>query len=128
MIVITGENSFALNRELKKLTDAYAAKHGDLELERIDGETASYDRVQGALTSAPFLASGKMVVIRNLGSNKQAAERIEQLFDSLPESTEVVMVEPKFDKRTAYYKFLKKHSDFREFPELDAPGLARWLA
>lgn len=128
MIVITGENSFALNRELNKLTGAYVAKHGDLELERIDGETAGYDRVREALTSIPFLAPGKMVIIRNLGANKQAAERVEQLFDSLPETTEVVMVEPKFDKRTAYYKFLKKHADFREFPELDPPGLARWLA
>ncbi len=45
----------------------------------------------------------------------------------IPETTDVVMVEPKFDKRLNYYKFLKKHADFREFTEPDAAGLARWL-
>ncbi len=128
MIVLTGENSFALKRELQKLTSAYAARHGDLELERIDGETADPSRVREALTSVSFLAPEKMVVIRSLGANKQASEQAEQLFDGMSDTTEVIIVEPKFDKRTAYYKFLKKHADFREFPELDPQGLARWLA
>ena len=128
MIVLTGENSFALKRELHKLTSAYAARHGDLELERIDGETADPSRVREALTSVSFLAPEKMVVIRSLGANKQASEQAEQLFDGMSDTTEVIIVEPKFDKRTAYYKFLKKHADFREFPELDPQGLARWLA
>ena len=37
------------------------------------------------------------------------------------------MVEPKLDKRLAYYKFLKKKTDFREYPELDMNGMAQWL-
>ena len=127
VIVLTGENGFALDRELKKLTDVYLKENGDLSLEKIDGETAEPARIREALISAPFLAPGKLVVIRNLGANKQASEQIEQLFDDLPDTTEVIMVESKFDKRTAYYKFLKKHADLREFPELDPSGLANWL-
>jgi len=29
-------------------------------------------------------------------------------------------------KRTAYYKYLKKHTAFEEFAELDEQGLAAW--
>lgn len=128
MIVITGDNAFAVDRELKRLTDAYLEEHGGLGLERIDGETVDPARIREALTSIPFLAGAKLVVIRNLGANRQASEQVEQLFDDLPETTEVVLVEDKFDKRTAYYKFMKKHADFREFPALDRDGLASWLA
>lgn len=128
MIVLTGENGFALERELTKLTDAYLKENGGLGLERIDGETAEPDRIREALSAVSFLAPDKLVVIRGLGANKQASGQIEQLFDDLPETTQVVLVEPRFDKRSAYYKFMKKHADLREFPELDRPGLARWLA
>ena len=40
----------------------------------------------------------------------------------------MLLVEPKLDKRTAYYKFLKKQLGYTEYPELDTPQLAKWLA
>lgn len=126
MIVITGDNGFAVEQELRRLTDAYIAEYGDLGLERIDGE-AGPDRIREALTGAPLLAARKLVVLRGPGANKEVAEQAEQLFGEVPESTDLIIVEPKFDKRLNYYKFLKKQADFREFPELDMAGLARWL-
>lgn len=128
MIVLTGENSFAVDRELEKLVAAFVAEHGDLSLERLDGNEAGSDRIREALAGAPFLASRKLVVLKNPGADKAVQEQTEQLFGEVPETTELIIVEPKFDKRLGYYKFLKKAADFREFPELDAPGLARWLA
>jgi DNA polymerase-3 subunit delta len=128
MVTLTGENSFALQQESRLLVDAFIAEHGDLALERLDGETVDADRISEALTSQPFLATRKMVVLRGLGTNKQLYERAEQLFNDISETTDVIIVEPKLDKRLSYYKFLKKQTDFREFPELDPQGLARWLA
>lgn len=127
LMVLTGDNGFALQSELDKLVNAYETVHGDLGLERIDAETADLGRILEAVTGQPLLASRKMVVLRGLGANKDAAERIEQLFGDVPETTDVIIVEPKFDKRLNLYKFLKKQADFREFPELDAAGLSRWL-
>jgi len=126
MVTLTGENSFALRQELRRLIDAFVAGHGDLALERVDGESDPA-RIREALTGLPFLATRKMVVLRDLSTNKQLAGQIEQLFNDLPDTTDVIIVEPKLDKRLAYYKFLKKETDFREFPELDQQGLARWL-
>lgn len=125
--VLTGDNGFALKRELDKLVSGYVSKHGELGLERIDGREVDLSDVQEALTSTPLLASRKMVVLKDLGANKAAVGQVEQLFDDIPETTDAVVVEPKFDKRLNYYKFLKKHADFREFNEPDAAGLARWL-
>ena len=38
VITITGENSFALGHELKRLVSSFVAEHGDMALERLDGE------------------------------------------------------------------------------------------
>ncbi len=127
VITLNGENTFGLQDELHKLVAAFEQEHGDLALERIDCEESEFDQIQAALTSLPFLASKKMVVLRSPSTNKQFVEQAEQLLHDVPETTDVILIESKLDKRQAYYKFLKKETDFREFPELDLNGLANWL-
>jgi DNA polymerase-3 subunit delta len=127
IITLAGKNGFALKSDLDKLVTTFVNKHGELALERVDGEEADFAKIQEALTGLPFLAAKKMVLLRAPGKNKQFVERFEQLLSDLPDSTEVIIVEPKLDKRLAYYKYLKKNTDFRDFVELDQPGLSRWL-
>lgn len=124
---LAGENSFGLSSALRELIRQFVERHGDMALEQLDGETADFARMQEALTSAPFLADKKLVVLRTPGANKQFTEHVENLLNDVPESTDVVIVEPKLDKRLAYYKFLKKQTAFREFPDLDERSLAAWL-
>lgn len=127
IVCVTGANAFGRQQELSKLTGGFVAEHGDVALERLDGEDASFERMREALTSLPFLANKKMVVLRSPGANKQFAEQAEALLTDVPETTDVLIVEPKLDKRLSYYKTLKKLTEFKEFPELDANGLAQWL-
>lgn len=116
-----------LHAELDTLVRQFLDEHGDMALERLDGEEATYERLQEALQSLPFLASKKMVILRAGSANKQFVERAESLLKELPESTDLILLEPKLDKRSSYYKLVKKVTDFKEFPELDRAALARWL-
>lgn len=116
-----------LQAELKRLVDGFLAEHGDMGLERLDGEEAEYDRMREALESMPFLAAKKLVILRTPSANKQFTEKAADLLAGVPDSIDVVIVEPKLDKRSSYYKLLKKVTDFKEFPELDENALARWL-
>ena len=127
VITLTGPNSFMLQQELRRTVDGFIREHGNMGLERLDGEEAEYDRIREALESLPFLAAKKLVVIRSGSANKQFAEQAERLLEGLPETTDVLLVEPKLDKRGGYYKLLKKKTEFREFPDLDGTGLSRWL-
>ncbi len=127
IITLTGENTFGLQRELDKAVKDFIKQHGDLALERLDGEEVELAKIREAATSLPFLASKKLVVLRAPGANKQFAEQAEQILEDIPETNEIILVEPKLDKRTAYYKYLKNDTDFREFPEMDQHGLANWL-
>lgn len=127
IITLTGENSFLLQRELRSLIEAFVREHGDLALEKHDGEEASFEVLQESLQSLPFLASKKMVVLRSVSMNKQFTERAESLLTELPESTELIIVEPKLDKRSSYYKFLKKSTDYHEFVAPDSRVLTKFV-
>ena len=116
-----------LKAELKRLVDLFVGEFSDLGLDRIDGEESEYDRIRESLESLPFLASKKLVVLRSPSANKEFIEKIEQLLGALTETTDVIIHEPKLDKRSSYYKYLKKNTEFREFNELDNYGLAKWL-
>ncbi len=124
---LSGENSYGLQRELRAIADAFVDEHGDLALERIDGQEVSFDRIREAITSLPFLASKKMVVLRAPGANKEFVEKFEEVLSDIPETTDLIIVEPKLDKRLSYYKFLKKQTDFHDFTPMDADSLSRWL-
>jgi len=128
IITLTGSNDFARTQTLRQLIDEFVAVHGDMALEKLDGEEAAFARLQESLQSLPFLAARKLVVLRAPSANKQFTEAAEMLFKDLPETTDLLIVEPKLDKRLSYYKLLKKATDFREFAELDANGLAKWAA
>lgn len=123
---ITGENDVLRQQALQHIVQAFIAKHGDMGLERLDGEEASYDRMHEAAASLPFLAARKLVVLRAPGANKDFQQKFEDFAADIPETNDVVIVEPKLDKRLGYYKQLKTHTDFQDFPVLDAASLARY--
>ena len=125
--VLSGSNAFGLQHDLRKITNKFVAEQGELALERVDGEEVTYERIAEALISLPFLASKKMVLLRAPSAQKKFVEQAELLLSDLPETNDVIIVEPKLDKRLAYYKFLKKNTDFTEYSQPDENGLAAWL-
>lgn len=126
IITITGPNEHLARQELQGLIDAFLLEHGDMALERFDGDETSTERIRESLQSVPFLSSRKMVVLRNPSRQKTFSEQIDGVLEGVFENTDVIFQEAKLDKRSSYYKTLKKRTDFREFGELDANALATW--
>lgn len=126
VVTITGANDFARKQELDSLVRDFLLTHDDMAIERLDGEDASADRMQEAMSSLPFLTERKMVILREPGKQKAFAENIDNILKEVADTTDAVIYEPKLDKRQGYYKTLKKQTDFREFGELDANGLIKW--
>jgi DNA polymerase-3 subunit delta len=116
-----------LQRELRQLIDAFVAEYTDMGLEKFDGEELDPKRLPSILQSLPFLASKRMVVLREPSAQKVVAEQLEKLLDDVPESTELLIVEPALDKRTSYYKALQKKTTLKSFDPQDERALANWL-
>ena len=125
---LTGENDFLRLFHLRQIIDEFVAEFTDMAVERLDGEETSYDRMHEAAQSLPFLVPRKLVVLRSPGANKEFIEKFDAFLDDIAETNDIVIIEPKLDKRLTYFKSLKKNTDFKEFHSLDANGLARFLA
>jgi DNA polymerase-3 subunit delta len=126
VVTLTGINDFARLSELKRLTLAFIAAHGDYAVERYDADEDSAARMRESVSSMPFLTERKLVLLQEPGKQKAWAEHIADTLKDVADSTDLIIIEPKLDKRLIYYKTLKKDTDFKEFSELDTNGLARW--
>lgn len=125
-VTLTGANDHLRKQALTQRIAAFVAEHDDMAVERLDGEEASIDRMREAVQSMPFLSSRKLVVLREPGKQKPFAEAIADILAATADTTDLVIYEPKLDKRSSYYKTLKKETDFQDFAALDSGGLARW--
>lgn len=126
IVTLTGENDAARSAELTRIADAFMSQFGDMAVERIDGAEVTYDAIIAAVESLAFLVERKLVILRTPSENKEFTEKFEEFSGHIADTTEVVLIEPKLDKRLSYYKLLKKNTDFRDYALLDAFGLARF--
>lgn len=124
---LTGSNTFLLKQELVKLRTSFVDEHGDFDLEHVDAERLSVHDLAAKLSSLPFFSKKKCLIIDRPSADNSLAEALPELTDTVSDSVDVILIEPSLDKRTRYYKYLKKHTDFREFSDLDEVALTRWL-
>lgn len=126
--VLTGPNDYMLQEYIRELTAAFVAEHGDFGIENIEAGNIEFGRLLEVVSSMPFLSNRRMVIVRDLNANKSLQENIEQFINAISETTDVVLIETKFDKRLTLYKTLKKHTDFYEFTELNEHEIAKWVS
>lgn len=127
IITLTGTNDYMLQQELRQLRQAFIDEYTDMGLENYDGQDIDPKQLSSILQALPFLVAKRCIIFRQPSAQKAVQEALEQLLETVAETTELIIVEPKLDKRTSYYKTLQKQTDFREFRELDERGLAQWL-
>jgi DNA polymerase-3 subunit delta len=126
-ISLVGSNEFMLRQHLLKLTNDFSEKNGPFAVEHIDCEETSFEHLQDSLLSPTFLSPKKLLILHRPSKLQNQSEQLEELLSQAPESTEVILVDPSIDKRTALYKLLKNKTDFQEFVPLSTAQLVNWL-
>jgi len=100
--LLTGENTFEIERQLKKLVAGY-----DGDVERIDGEELSIDRLPDLLSGITLFSSQRLVVIKSASGNKSLWATLSEWLEKGVDN-DLVLVETHPDKRTKTYKWLEK--------------------
>ncbi len=124
---VTGTNAYLVRQELARLTGDFVGRYGDLGLERFECDSLDPASLPAILQSLPFLAEKRLVVLHNPTAQKAVVEQVEKLLADIPETTDLIIVEPTLDKRTSFYKALKKDTEFKSFDSLDERNLVKWL-
>jgi DNA polymerase-3 subunit delta len=126
IVTLTGANDHLRKQELSTRIAAFVSDYDAMAVERFDGEDTAAPRMREALQSMPFLSERKLVVLREPSKQKAFVEAISDILTEVSDATDLIIYEPKLDKRGTYYKTLKKSTDFQEFNALDAGALGRW--
>jgi DNA polymerase-3 subunit delta len=124
---LTGNNDYLLKQALLERKNTFIQQHTDMGFEQYEGEDIKSEQVPSIMQSVPFLADKRMVVLRKPSAQKAVAEQIEKLLNEVPETTDLIILEPAIDKRTSYYKALQKQTEFLVFDEVRDQELVSWL-
>lgn len=122
--VLTGENSFENERELRRIVAAFEGRP-----EYIDGSELELRQLPDLLMGGTLFADKRLVVIKNLSENKALWNEFEEWLARVSDDVHLVLVEPKLDKRTKTYKGLQKMADIREskaWTDHDTVEAQRW--
>lgn len=123
--VFVGENAFGIKEAVTERTALFSG-----EIERYDGETLTPERLADLLGGGFLFANERCVIIRDLSKNTLLWGQLPTWLERVAETTQVLLIEDKLDKRTAGYKALKQAGALREFPawsERDRQPAINWV-
>ncbi len=130
LFLMSGEDSFSLLQEVKRWKEAFVEKHGDTDLEELDGESCDIEQIIGSISTAPFLSEKRLVILKNFLSGRKAEEAnlLLPALEKLSETTILVMTELKDpDKRTSIFKKLSSLATNRLFLKPKGALLNTWI-
>ena len=127
IVTLTGTNVFLRSKKLAELRAEFGEKYGFENIERVGGESLAVADLPSLLQGGSLFSSNRMILVRDLSQNKEVAEKFVDYLEKTPEEIQVVLIEGQIDKRTAFYKALKKSTDFYEFTEPKEFELTKWM-
>ncbi len=128
VLLIHGENEFGANEFYMAALKDFVAANSKQTLQVFDGQNAAVDTVEESLSAQSLFSTGdQMIAIKRFGKNNELRDRLADLIKTIPSETQLIIYEPKIDKRSKLYKIIKKHSSTKEFNNLSEPELIKWM-
>ncbi len=114
-------------QEVAKLKKEFIQDFGEAGLEVLQADQLEPEQLTARLTGVSLFAQHKLIIIKNLSVAKDLSDQFLAIAPQVPEEIHVVLVEELIDKRTAFYKALKKHFTVTEYGELAEHELLQWI-
>ena len=118
IFLFTWENTYTLNKELKRWKDMFAQKNGADSIFSFNRENRDYGQIKQTIFSGGFFVTNKLIILYGIPldtekSNAIKADEIEKLAEDImnyPHPSEVLLicVSYKPDKRGRFYKRMDK--------------------
>jgi DNA polymerase III subunit delta len=125
LFLFTGENSFTLRKKKNTWLREFVQKHGEENLSRIEGKGLTMPNLLDEVSSAPFIAQHRLIVIN--GIPKWKKEDIAYLRNQIHPDVIVLFVDPKPDKRLSGVKELLACASITTFAPYSPMELRSWI-
>jgi len=129
IVLLFGEDQFALKKTAKRWEAAFTEKFGDLNIDRLEGGKIKPNELVEAAQALPFLSEKRLIIVTDFLANQKADDqkKFADLLEQIPDSATVLLVEHKSpDKRTSLFKKLKKNARLEEFKPRSGDELTHW--
>lgn len=123
--LLTGNNDFEIRHNLGRIIDDFA---GTAEV--VDGSELEISQLPDLLAGVTLFASERLVVIKDLSSNKTVWGKLPEWLPRVSDDIHVVLVEPSPDKRTSTYKAIAKLANvqiYTKWGERDTMQAEAWV-
>lgn len=134
VLFLHGADSYRSKRKLDEIRAKFLRDidPSGLNLVQIDGTEAGIDAIRAAMSSAPFLAKRRMVVLKDaiVTAGKKDGEALAELLDAVPDDTILVIHERVGAEALAdapAYAKLKAGKFYPEFLPLGPKDLQSWI-
>ncbi len=119
LIYLFGENQYAIKQKIDGIKRQYIDKTGgDADMQTFDMSEHSLSDLLNAFSVMPMFVSSRLFVLRNLDILKLSKDKLDKLISSISDSTNVVVVDTKPDKRSVYFKTITKLKNAKYFGQL----------
>jgi DNA polymerase III subunit delta len=130
LIFLYGQDSFRSRQKLEEMINNYKEVHKKgLSLISLDGENLDFADLANELKTTSMFKEKKLLIIRNVFTNKKLKEDFLKNAGQLADSGDLVLFYEgaDVDKREGLFKFLLKKAKAQEFLFLDGVKLETWL-
>jgi DNA polymerase-3 subunit delta len=125
LFFFTGENEYALSKEVTRWRRAFVSKCGEENLLILKGREANLSTLLDAVGTMPFIAEKRLVLIE--GVPKLDREDFDNFCERIHPQTVVAVIDPKPDKRLGIVKELEKKAETKRFKLLKPAELIEWM-
>lgn len=124
--VLTGPNLYAMQNELQKIVSEFRSIYGD-GVERFDAQEARSDDILNAVRTLSLFDTNKLVLVRDFAQSKDLLEVLPTIVEQTSDTVQLVLIDPRIDKRSTHYLYLKKNTEIKEFKPTDPNSLVNWV-
>ncbi len=125
--LLVGEEDYLKNAYAKQMVEAVTDGNNMNETYYNGNDVDVNDVIENA-KSSPFFADKKIIVAENTNLFSGEGEPLAEFLPDLPDSTVMVFVERKVDKRTKLYKAIKKDGYICEIDKQGEQDVSTWAA
>lgn len=126
IVLYTGDNDYGITEKVHIVKEAFAQKYGAETIEIINGAEIAVDDLAAKLVNMDLFATQKLLIISGAAKKAGTWEKIAATLPQVPDTTDVVLVEPKIDGRLSSTKLVKKIAKCTEFKPIKGFDMVNW--
>ncbi|MCK5604090.1 DNA polymerase III subunit delta [Candidatus Pacearchaeota archaeon] len=144
LFLFTGEETLLLYEQTNSWKNAFKEKHeGDMNLITIDGISTEVGDVISQIEAMPFLGDKRLIFVEGLPeapktrnadkvtkkdeAREKELKKLVDYLEKIPETSVVVFVQSKPDKRKGLYKKIVQLGNVKEFEQIGGSTLNQWV-